>query len=495
MQRTADTFAQTDRAHRAGNNGRKRLEMFQSPNGKNVMLKRRALIFFAPLILFLVHAPIVLGQETPPDPTDGVTPVEAPPLVLDSSCVVSVLNRTVNVSDDGTWILPTVPANFGPVRARATCVRNGVTLYGQSDLFTVGANQNVTLPDIFLGSVTPIPQSISLTAPATNLTQAGQTAQLTAIATYSDGSTQNITSGSSGVQYSVSNASIASVGANGLVTAVSSGRVVIQAVNEGAQGIISFQVLLAGSSHGGIPDDWALARGLDPNDPGMPFEDPDHDGLTNLQEFQNGTDPHNADTDGDGLTDGQEVLLYHTNPLLFSTDGTGIPDGVEVQTGTLGAPLNTILAKALASLTVTPSTFLLSVNSLTSEASQQLKVTGLLIDGKTTIDLASATKGTNYASSDLTICNFGAPDGNVFAGNTGVCTITITNNGFTATATGTVAGFSPTPLSFVTIPGFANSVAVNGNYAYVAAGSAGLQVVNVTNRSNPLIAASLVSVG
>jgi DNA-binding beta-propeller fold protein YncE len=58
-----------------------------------------------------------------------------------------------------------------------------------------------------------------------------------------------------------------------------------------------------------------------------------------------------------------------------------------------------------------------------------------------------------------------------------------------------VSGFSPTALGSVAIPGFANEVAVNGNYAYVAAGSAGLQVVNVTNRSAPAIVASLALAG
>ena len=32
--------------------------------------------------------------------------------------------------------------------------------------------------------------------------------------------------------------------------------------------------------------------------------DPDNDGLTNLEEFQNGTRPQVADTDGDGLFGG-----------------------------------------------------------------------------------------------------------------------------------------------------------------------------------------------
>ena len=46
------------------------------------------------------------------------------------------------------------------------------------------------------------------------------------------------------------------------------------------------------------------------------------------------TDPHNMDTDGDGLSDYDEVNIYHTSPYLEDTDGDGIPDGVEVKNGT-----------------------------------------------------------------------------------------------------------------------------------------------------------------
>jgi hypothetical protein len=414
---------------------------------------------------------------------------------LNPNCVVSVLNRTVQVSADGTWVLPNIPAGFGLVRARATCVNNGVTTSGQSALFTIAANRMNAIPPITLGPTTPIPNLLTITASLATLTQPGQTAQLTVTATYADNSTKNVTPASTGTQYIVSNTNIATVSANGVVTAVSSGTVLIQAVNEGTQGIITIQVLVSGASHGGIADSWAIANGLDPTDPGLPFEDPDHDGLSNLQEFQIGTDPNNPDTDGDGLTDGQEVLLYHTNPLLFSTDGTGIPDGIEVQTGTLGLSLSQKLAKAISTFTVSPPSFVLNVNTIQGLASQQLSVKAKLVDGKTTLDLTSTQKGTNYTSSDLNICNFGVPDGNVFAGNSGPCTITITNSGFTTQATGTVVTFSPTPLSFVSIPGYANNVAVNGNYAYVAAGAAGLQVVNVTDRNHPNIAASLPLAG
>ena len=45
------------------------------------------------------------------------------------------------------------------------------------------------------------------------------------------------------------------------------------------------------------------------------------------------TDPLKADSDGDGLTDGEEVNTYHTDPLNVDTDGDGISDYDEVKLG------------------------------------------------------------------------------------------------------------------------------------------------------------------
>ena len=82
-----------------------------------------------------------------------------------------------------------------------------------------------------------------------------------------------------------------------------------------------------------------------------PDADPDSDGLTNLEEFNIGTDPSNSDTDGDGVPDGLEVNGYVwsggafvadpngfiTDPLNPDTDGDGFLDGNEVRG--LGPPL------------------------------------------------------------------------------------------------------------------------------------------------------------
>jgi hypothetical protein len=143
---------------------------------------------------------------------------------------------------------------------------------------------------------------------------------------------------------------------------------------------------------------------------------------------------------------------------------------------------------------VNPSAFTLTVNTIIGEASRQLKVTGRLKNGGT-VDLTATTQGTNYTSSDLTKCNFGSPDGRIFASANGTCTITVTNGGFSAQATGTVQTFAPTTLTFINIPGTTNNVDVSGNFAYVAAGASGLQIVNVSNRSTPIITGALDTPG
>ena len=90
---------------------------------------------------------------------------------LNENCTVSVLNRTAQGRDDGSWILPFVHANIGLVRARATCLESGVTRTGESDLFFVPAN-GIVLPDVVLFRDTPIVAALSLTAPAQTVTVA-----------------------------------------------------------------------------------------------------------------------------------------------------------------------------------------------------------------------------------------------------------------------------------------------------------------------------------
>jgi hypothetical protein len=68
--------------------------------------------------------------------------------------------------------------------------------------------------------------------------------------------------------------------------------------------------------------------------------DSDGDGLSDADEMNVlGTDPNHPDTDGDGLSDGEEVWTYGTDPLSDDSDGDWLPDYNEVlQHGT--DPLN-----------------------------------------------------------------------------------------------------------------------------------------------------------
>ena len=63
--------------------------------------------------------------------------------------------------------------------------------------------------------------------------------------------------------------------------------------------------------------------------------DTDGDGLSDSEEVDiHGTNPLVADTDGDGLNDGDEVITYGTDPNDLDTDGDGLNDGSEVDSGT-----------------------------------------------------------------------------------------------------------------------------------------------------------------
>ncbi|MCB9682371.1 MAG: hypothetical protein H6733_12965 [Alphaproteobacteria bacterium] len=89
------------------------------------------------------------------------------------------------------------------------------------------------------------------------------------------------------------------------------------------------------------PGAWELCDGQDNDCDGQSesvvlgcVTDPDNDGLSNTRENSLGTDPNNPDSDGDGLSDGEEVDTYGTLPRNPDTDGGGDLDGEEIDQGT-----------------------------------------------------------------------------------------------------------------------------------------------------------------
>ncbi len=78
----------------------------------------------------------------------------------------------------------------------------------------------------------------------------------------------------------------------------------------------------------GLPNQWENENGTDMNYSQDAWFDLDGDWLTNLDEFNSGTDAQNPDTDGDGHLDGQD--RYPLNPRFNrDSDRDGMPDAYE----------------------------------------------------------------------------------------------------------------------------------------------------------------------
>jgi hypothetical protein len=78
-----------------------------------------------------------------------------------------------------------------------------------------------------------------------------------------------------------------------------------------------------------MPDTWESQFGFDPLNHSDSSTDSDSDGLTNIQEFLNKSEPNNTDTDGDNLGDGFEVIFSKTKPDDWDTNNNSIGDGLE----------------------------------------------------------------------------------------------------------------------------------------------------------------------
>jgi hypothetical protein len=83
----------------------------------------------------------------------------------------------------------------------------------------------------------------------------------------------------------------------------------------------------ADSDDDGLNDGEEVGRDTDPL-----LSDSDGDGLNDAEELALGTDPADADTDDDGVEDGDELDLG-INPLDWDSDGDGLQDGDELEEG------------------------------------------------------------------------------------------------------------------------------------------------------------------
>lgn len=87
----------------------------------------------------------------------------------------------------------------------------------------------------------------------------------------------------------------------------------------------------------GMKDYWEVTYGLDPNNSDDATEDADEDGLSNLGEFEAGSNPNLEDTDGDTMTDSYEVENnldpIDSSDATLDSDGDGLSNLVEYNYG------------------------------------------------------------------------------------------------------------------------------------------------------------------
>ncbi|MEW6535628.1 MAG: right-handed parallel beta-helix repeat-containing protein [Candidatus Auribacterota bacterium] len=109
-------------------------------------------------------------------------------------------------------------------------------------------------------------------------------------------------------------------------------KTVVDIDNEGHPDIALYDIgadEFVDSDNDGLPDFWEAVYGPDV----LPASDDDSDNLTALEEYAYLTDPTLSDTDSDGVSDYDEILVYETDPLLDADkDGDGLTDAEEILT-------------------------------------------------------------------------------------------------------------------------------------------------------------------
>jgi len=222
-----------------------------------------------------------------------------------AGCTATMENRSALIDANGVFALPNLPTGTGQYLVHILCPQPDGTLLGAtSSYFDLSTGTTFTVPPLTLGPLTPESQSLTMSAATGTLSAVGATVQLSVIAVLPNGGPVDATLGSEGTSYLSSNTTVATVDANGIVTATGPGSVTISAINDGLSATITLNSFALLDSDGdGMPDAYEIANGLNPYDPTDAALDPDGDGLTNLQEYLLGTNPHVYDTDGDGLSD------------------------------------------------------------------------------------------------------------------------------------------------------------------------------------------------
>ncbi|MDP4143301.1 MAG: Ig-like domain-containing protein, partial [Bacillota bacterium] len=288
---------------------------------------------------------------------------------------------------------------------------------------------------VTVGSAAVTVNSISLDTTAATLAQ-GATKQLVVTGTMSDGSTKDITNSSTGTTYTSSNASVATVDANGLITVLPTATVgyktVISAKNNGKTASCTVTVGSAAVTVNSISLD-ATAATIG-------------QGVTK-QLVVTGVMSDGSTQD---ITNSSTGTTYTSSNLAVATvDANGLITVLPPATVGYKTVITAKNNGKTASCTVTVGSGAVTVNSISLDttaativqgATKQLVVTGTMSDGSTK-DVTNSSTGTTYTSSNTAVATVDA-NGLITVLPTATVgyktVISVKNNGKTASCTVTV---------------------------------------------------------
>jgi trimeric autotransporter adhesin len=320
---------------------------------------------------------------------------------------------TRDVTSIATWVSSddTVASNFGVLpnvfSAATTSAPATATITASfGTLSTQTASITLSVSDATLQSIAVSPSNASI-APGTKLTYS-------AVGTFSDGSTQDLTSI---VRWSVLGGSGAASVSKGVVKGTTAGSITVTAASLANLGSVS------GSAAAAITS--ATLQSIAVN-PATAFITPGG----NLTYSAIGTF-------SDGSTQDLSALTSWSSSAVTATVSAGVATGQGVGAGAITAKLGQIsgtasllvVSPAQISLAVTPATA-----SVAAGATTQLKATATYVDGAT----QDFTTLVNWSSSNAAMATVGYQTGLISGLASGTSTITATLESVTSTATITV---------------------------------------------------------
>ena len=320
---------------------------------------------------------------------------------------------TRDVTSIATWVSSddTVASNFGVLpnvfSAATTSAPATATITASfGTLSTQTASITLSVSDATLQSIAVSPSNASI-APGTKLTYS-------AVGTFSDGSTQDLTSI---VRWSVLGGSGAASVSKGVVKGTTAGSITVTAASLANLGSVS------GSAAAAITSSTLQSIAVNP---ATAFITPGG----NLTYSAIGTF-------SDGSTQDLSALTSWSSSAVTATVSAGVATGQGVGAGAITAKLGQIsgtasllvVSPAQISLAVTPATA-----SVAAGATTQLKATGTYVDGAT----QDFTTLVNWSSSNAAMATVGYQTGLISGLANGTSTITATLGSVTSTATITV---------------------------------------------------------